>query len=84
MVGRKICGIAAVLLATPRYLKEYGSPKTVADLAKHPLTQVRFLNGKLQPWVFREAPARPRLQYRPLTQRRGCWCQTHKPHCKRR
>jgi DNA-binding transcriptional LysR family regulator len=56
MVSRKICDIPAVLVATPRYLKAHGTPQTAADLAQHQLIRVKFLNGRMSPWLMRESP----------------------------
>ena len=58
MVSRKICSIPAVLVATPKYLKAHGMPQRVDDLAQHQLIRVRFLNGKMNPWPFREGAVR--------------------------
>jgi DNA-binding transcriptional LysR family regulator len=53
MVARKICDLSVVLVASPKYLKQRGTPKQYADLARHDLLRVKFLNGKLMPWTFR-------------------------------
>jgi DNA-binding transcriptional LysR family regulator len=53
MVARKICDVPSVLVATPRYLKQRGTPKVPSDLAEHSLLRVKFLNGKMYPWTFR-------------------------------
>ncbi len=55
MVARKICGLPSILVATPRYLAEHGTPLSVSDLAQHPLIRVKFLNGRMNPWPFRSA-----------------------------
>jgi DNA-binding transcriptional LysR family regulator len=52
MVARKICDIPALLVATPKYLKTYGTPRTPEDLAAHRLIRVRFLNGRMSAWTF--------------------------------
>jgi DNA-binding transcriptional LysR family regulator len=53
MVARKICNIPGVLVATPRYLKAQGTPQTPADLAQHKIIRVKFLNGRMPPWPFK-------------------------------
>jgi DNA-binding transcriptional LysR family regulator len=53
MVARKICDMPAVLVASPRYLRANGTPKSLDELAQHRLIRLRFLNGKTQPWPFR-------------------------------
>jgi DNA-binding transcriptional LysR family regulator len=54
MVARKICDIPAVLVATPRYLKANGTPKHYTELAQHQLLRVKFLSGRLPPWLFKD------------------------------
>ncbi len=53
MVSRKICNIAAVLVATPKYLKAHGTPRNPEDLATHQLIRVRFLTGRMNAWAFK-------------------------------
>jgi DNA-binding transcriptional LysR family regulator len=53
MVARRIADVPTVLVASPRYLKQRGTPRTSADLASHSLLRVRFLNGRVSPWVFK-------------------------------
>lgn len=54
MIARKIFDIAMVLVASPRYLKSRGMPKSRNDLAAHDLIKVKFLNGRSLPWAFNE------------------------------
>jgi DNA-binding transcriptional LysR family regulator len=54
MVARKICAIPSVLVATPKYLKLRGTPKHYSGLANHDLLKVKFLNGRILPWVFKD------------------------------
>jgi DNA-binding transcriptional LysR family regulator len=54
MVARKICEIPSVLVATPKYLKLRGTPKHYSELADHDLLKVKFLNGRMLPWTFKE------------------------------
>jgi DNA-binding transcriptional LysR family regulator len=54
MVARKICEIPSVLVATPKYLKLRGTPKHYSELAEHDLLKVKFLNGRMLPWTFKE------------------------------
>jgi DNA-binding transcriptional LysR family regulator len=61
MVARKICNIPGVLVATPRYLKEHGTPQTPADLAHHHLIRVKFLNGRMLTWPFKATGKTPGL-----------------------
>jgi DNA-binding transcriptional LysR family regulator len=55
MVARKICDMHVVLVATPRYLKTHGTPKHYQELSRHRLLRVKFLSGKLAPWLFKDA-----------------------------
>jgi DNA-binding transcriptional LysR family regulator len=57
MVSRKVCDIPAVLVATPKYLNAHGTPQKPEDLAQHKLIRVRFLNGKVNPWMFKSSGA---------------------------
>ncbi len=54
MVARKICTIPSVLVATPHYLNVRGTPKVPGDLVHHDLIRVKFLNGRMYPWVFQQ------------------------------
>jgi DNA-binding transcriptional LysR family regulator len=54
MVARKICALDSVLVATPRYLKVRGTPKHFRELTEHDLLRVKFLSGRLAPWLFRD------------------------------
>jgi DNA-binding transcriptional LysR family regulator len=54
MVARKICKLESVLVATPRYLKARGTPKHYRELAEHDLLRVKFLSGRLSPWLFKD------------------------------
>lgn len=55
LVARRIGQATMVTCAAPRYLKEYGEPKVLADLSTH--RGVTFLSGKNQrpqAWQFRD------------------------------
>jgi DNA-binding transcriptional LysR family regulator len=54
MVARKICKLESVLVATPRYLKARGTPKHYTELADHDLLRVKFLSGRMSPWLFKD------------------------------
>ena len=54
MVARKICAIAAVLVASPQYLKAHGTPRHYQELAQHQLIKVKFLTGRISPWLFKD------------------------------
>ncbi|MBL8300943.1 MAG: LysR family transcriptional regulator [Rhodanobacteraceae bacterium] len=54
-VARKLLDAELVVIATPAYLAQAGTPKTLDDLARHECLQ--FLlprNGQPVPWLFRE------------------------------
>jgi DNA-binding transcriptional LysR family regulator len=53
-VARKICYLYALLVATPQYLKSRGVPKHYSELAEHDLLRVKFLSGRVTPWLFKE------------------------------
>jgi DNA-binding transcriptional LysR family regulator len=54
MVARKICDLRSVLVASPRYLRARGVPKHFSDLPKHDLLRVKFLSGRISPWLFKD------------------------------
>lgn len=54
MVARKIFEISTILVATPRYLKQRGTPQHYRELAGHDLLRVKFHSGRLLPWLFKE------------------------------
>jgi DNA-binding transcriptional LysR family regulator len=62
MVARKICDLPVILVATPRYLRDHGTPQSVEDLLLHRLIRVRFQSGRMPPWTFRESPRAKSLQ----------------------
>jgi DNA-binding transcriptional LysR family regulator len=55
LVTRPICELNTILAAAPEYLATYGVPRTREDLAAHRLISVRFLNGRVSPWSFKDA-----------------------------
>lgn len=54
MVARKICNLSAVLVCTPRYVQERGTPKHHTELGKHDLLRVKFPSGRISPWLFKD------------------------------
>jgi DNA-binding transcriptional LysR family regulator len=54
MVARKICDMPSVVVATPQYLKAHGTPRHYSELAQHQLLRVKFLSGRLAPWLFKD------------------------------
>lgn len=54
MVARKICDLRPVLVASPSYLRARGTPKHFSDLAQHDLLRVKFLSGRISPWLFKD------------------------------
>ncbi len=54
MVARKICDMPAVLVATPKYLKLCGKPQHYSELVQHQLLRVKFLSGRMAPWLFKD------------------------------
>jgi DNA-binding transcriptional LysR family regulator len=54
MVARKICALESVLVATPHYIAARGTPKHYSELADHDLLRVKFLSGRMGPWLFKD------------------------------
>ncbi len=63
MVARKVCDIPQVLVASPAYLRRYGTPTRWEDLQQgHRLIALRFHSGRQVPWVFAEGRKRHTLE----------------------
>ncbi|TDV06132.1 LysR family transcriptional regulator [Paraburkholderia caballeronis] len=53
IVARKLCHIASVVCASPRYLERHGAPATLDDLTRHRcLTFVNPRTGRHDQWSF--------------------------------
>lgn len=53
LVGVKLADNQRVLVATPAYLRRHGTPKTLADLAKHNCLAISS-EGSQRGWTFRD------------------------------
>lgn len=53
LVSRLICQFNMVLVASPAYLDQHGTPKHPEDLLQHRLLTRRFLGGRVSPWQFK-------------------------------
>ena len=53
LVGMKLADNQRVLVASPAYLKRHGTPRTLADLAKHNCLPISS-EGSQRGWTFRE------------------------------
>ncbi|KER69883.1 LysR family transcriptional regulator [Burkholderia cepacia] len=63
LVARKLGSFRSVLVASPDYLAQHGTPKIPADLLAHACLHYRFpRTGKLEPWELRRAAGEPELQ----------------------
>jgi DNA-binding transcriptional LysR family regulator len=64
VVSRPICRLSTVLVASPAYLADRGTPRRVAELPRHDLIGLRFLSGAMSEWRFieggHEVPFEPR------------------------
>ncbi|HJV83218.1 LysR family transcriptional regulator [Noviherbaspirillum sp.] len=54
LISRHVCTLHTVLVASPAYLKEHGVPKRREDLARHRMIALRFLNGQVSRWNFKD------------------------------
>ncbi|WP_341677548.1 LysR family transcriptional regulator [Niveibacterium sp. SC-1] len=55
LISRHVCAMRQILVASPAYLAAQGVPRIPADLARHRLIGLRFLNGRHASWEFRDA-----------------------------
>ena len=52
LIARRICALDVVCVASPKYLKHAGVPKSPDDLAHHDLIALRFSSGVYSTWDF--------------------------------
>lgn len=64
LVARRICPLPVVLVATPAYLRQRGTPAGVDDLEHHDCVAWRSSSGAIAPWLFRRANGK-RIEYTP-------------------
>ena len=63
LTARRLGRFGSVLVASPDYLEQRGTPQVPADLVQHSCLHYRFPNsGKLETWALRQAPGAPPLQ----------------------
>jgi DNA-binding transcriptional LysR family regulator len=53
LVARRVAKLPLVLVASPDYLAQRGTPKSQVDLAGHELLGTRFASGMVSTWRFR-------------------------------
>lgn len=53
LITRRVCALVMVYVASPAYLKKFGTPKAPEDLANHQIISLRFLSGAISSWDFR-------------------------------
>ncbi len=58
MIARRICGLAGVLVASPAYLKKFGTPKTPEALYQHQIIALRFTSGQTVAWELKTRAGR--------------------------
>lgn len=63
LTARRLGAFKTVLVATPGYLTQHGTPQVPADLQHHRCLHFRYpSNGKLETWHLRQAEGEPTLQ----------------------
>ncbi|MCW2477332.1 MULTISPECIES: LysR family transcriptional regulator [unclassified Symbiopectobacterium] len=63
LTARRLGAFRSLLVASPDYLAQHGTPQVPADLLRHRCLHYRFPHsGKLEPWALRLAPGEPPLQ----------------------
>ncbi len=63
LTARRLGAFRSLLVASPDYLAQHGTPQVPADLLRHSCLHYRFPHsGKLEPWALRLAPGEPPLQ----------------------
>ncbi|MFK8329821.1 LysR family transcriptional regulator [Pseudomonas sp. BJa5] len=63
LTARRLGNFRSMLVASPDYLAQRGTPQLPADLLQHVCLHYRFPNsGKLEPWALRQAAGEPELQ----------------------
>lgn len=57
LISRPVCRLNTVIVASPAYLAQHGTPTSVTDLRQHRLVARRFLGGAVATWSFQQADA---------------------------
>lgn len=65
MVARPLGRIVPVVVASPRYLRTHGTPTRWRELADHRLIRLRFLSGRVAPWLFHDGGDTVGLAFEP-------------------
>jgi len=52
LIARRICSLANVCVASPKYLDRRGVPRLPADLAEHDIVLLKFAAATSAPWRF--------------------------------
>ncbi len=53
LITRRICMLSGVMVASPNYLKKFGTPSTPDDLHQHRIIALRFASGLAVPWTLK-------------------------------
>ena len=54
LMSSSLVAASSANVATPKYLPLLATPKHSSELAEHDLLKVKFLNGRMLPWVFKD------------------------------
>lgn len=53
LITRRVCALTMAYVASPAYLKKWGTPKTPDELADHQIIALKFTSGASVAWEFR-------------------------------
>jgi len=68
LIARPICPLISVLVASPAYLRQHGTPATPEDLKDHRVLGLQFASGEMAKWRFKNVSGRGTIKWVPHAQ----------------